>query len=46
MNRKYGLKAVSLAVAGYGNADWKNRKDRLPPNYLTDIDHIMTVDIS
>ena len=46
MNRKYGLKAVSLAVAGYGNADWKNRKDRLPPNYLTDIDQIMTVDIS
>ena len=46
MNRKYGLKAVSLAVAGYGNADWKNRKDRLTPNYLTDIDQIMTVDIS
>lgn len=46
MNCKYGLKAVSLAVAGYGNADWKNRKDRLTPNYLTDIDQIMTVDIS
>ena len=46
MNRKYGLKAVSLAVAGYGNADWKNRTDRLTPNYLTDIDQIMTVDIS
>ena len=46
MNRKYGLKAVGLAVAGYGNADWKNRKDRLTPNYLTDIDQIMTVDIS
>lgn len=46
MNRKYGLKTVGLAVAGYGNADWKNRKDRLTPNYLTDIDQIMTVDIS
>ena len=46
MNRKYGLKAVGLAVAGYGNADWKNRKDHLTPNYLTDIDQIMTVDIS
>ena len=46
MNRKYGLKAVSLAVAGYGNADWKNRKEHLTPNYLTDIDQIMTVDIS
>ena len=46
MNRKYGLKAVGLAVAGYGNADWKNRKEHLTPNYLTDIDQIMTVDIS
>lgn len=46
MNRKYGLKTVGIAVAGYGNADWKNRKDRLTPNYLTDIDQIMTVDIS
>ena len=46
MNRKYGLKAVGLAVAGYGNADWKNRKKHLTPNYLTDIDQIMTVDIS
>ena len=46
MNRKYGLKAVGLAVAGYGNADWKNRKEHLTPNYLTDSDQIMTVDIS
>ena len=46
MNRKYGLKAVGLAVAGYGNADWKNRKEHLTPNYLTDVDQIMTVDIS
>lgn len=46
MNRKYGLKTVGLAVAGYGNADWKNRKEHLTPNYLTDIDQIMTVDIS
>lgn len=46
MNRKYGLKAVGLAVAGYGNADWKNRKEHVTPNYLTDIDQIMTVDIS
>lgn len=43
MNRKYGLKSVSLAVAGYGNADWKNRKEHLTPNYLTDIDQIMTI---
>lgn len=46
MNRKYGLKTVGLAVTGYGNADWKNRKEHLTPNYLTDIDQIMTVDIS
>ncbi|MGM9740710.1 MAG: Y-family DNA polymerase [Candidatus Cryptobacteroides sp.] len=45
MNHKYGLKTVNLAVAGYGNADWKNRKDHLTPNYLTDIGQIITVNI-
>lgn len=45
MNHKYGLKTVNLAVAGYGDTDWKNRKEHLTPNYLTDIAQIMTVDI-
>lgn len=45
MNHKYGVRTVGLAVAGSGSEDWKNRKEHLTPNYLTDIDQIMTVKI-
>lgn len=45
MNHKYGVRTVGLAVAGSGNENWKNKKDHLTPNYLTDIDQIMTVQI-
>ena len=45
MNHKYGLRTVGLAVAGGRNEQWKNRKEHLTPNYLTDIDQIMTVKI-
>ncbi len=45
MNHKYGLKTVGLAVAGGDNEVWKNKKEHLTPNYLTDIDQIMTVQI-
>ena len=45
MNHRYGLKAVGLAVTGYGNEEWRNRKERLSPNCLTDIDQILTVNI-
>ena len=45
MNHRYGLKAVGLAVTGYGNEEWRNRKEHLSPNCLTDIDQILTVNI-
>ena len=45
MNHRYGLKAVGLAVTGYGNEGWRNRKEHLSPNCLTDIDQILTVNI-
>ena len=45
MNHKYGIRTVGLAVAGSDNEAWKNKKEHLTPNYLTDIDHIMTVQI-
>ena len=45
MNHRYGLKAVGLAVTGYGNEVWRNRKEHLSPNCLTDIDQILTVNI-
>ena len=45
MNHKYGLKTVGLAVAGSDREVWKNKKEHLTPNYLTDIDQLMTVQI-
>lgn len=45
INLKYGLKTVGLAITGDGNSPWKNRKEHLTPNYLTDIDQLMTVNI-
>ncbi|MCI6527348.1 MAG: DUF4113 domain-containing protein, partial [Bacteroidales bacterium] len=45
MNHRYGLKAVGLAMTGYGNEGWRNRKEHLSPNCLTDIDQILTVNI-
>ena len=45
MNQKYGIRTVRLAVAGSEHEIWKNKKEHLTPNYLTDIDQIMTVQI-
>jgi len=43
MNRRYGLKSVRLAVED-GEADhWKSKSEHRSPNYLTDIDEILTV---
>lgn len=43
MNHQYGVKTVGLAIEGRENEEWKAKRDHLTPNYLTDIDHIMTV---
>ena len=45
MNHKYGLRTVGLAVAGSDREVWKNKKEHLTPNYLTDIDQLLTVQI-
>ena len=43
MNRKFGLKSVRLAVED-GEADhWKSKSEHRSPNYLTDIDEILTI---
>lgn len=43
MNHQYGVKTVGLAIEGRENEEWRAKRDHLTPNYLTDIDHIMTV---
>lgn len=45
MNRKYGLRTVGLAVEGGKEEIWKVKRDHATPNYLTDINQLMTVDI-
>ena len=45
MNHKYGIRTVRLAMAGSDKEIWKNKKEHLTPNYLTDIDQIMMIQI-
>lgn len=45
MNHKYGVRTVGLAGAGGERESWKTKKEHSTPNYLTDIDQIMTVNI-
>lgn len=45
MNHKYGVRTIGLAVEGGRDEKWKTRKEHLTPNYLTDIQQIMTVNI-
>lgn len=45
MNHKYGVRTVGLAVAGGESDSWKTKKEHSTPNYLTDLDQIMTVNI-
>jgi len=43
MNQRYGLKPVRLAVED-GEADhWKSKSEHRSPNYLTDINELLTV---
>ena len=45
MNHKYGIKTVALAVEGGRKESWKVKREHATPNYLTDIDQLMTIDI-
>ena len=45
MNHQYGVKTVGLAVEGSANEEWKTRHEHLTPNYLTDINQIMVVNV-
>lgn len=45
LNRRYGLKTVSLAVEGPESGKWKVKSEHRSPNYLTDLDEILTIRI-
>lgn len=45
INHRYGLKTIGLAIEGGDDQPWKVRSEHRSPNYLTDIDEILTIDI-
>lgn len=45
INHKYGLKTVRLAAEGDKDEVWKVKSDFRTPNYLTDLDELMTIEI-
>ena len=44
MNLKFGLKTVRLGVEGEEDSIWKVKSDFMTPNYLTDIDELLTIE--
>ena len=45
VNRKFGLKTVRLAVEGEKSEVWKVKSEHRSPNYLTDLDELLTIRI-
>ena len=45
VNQKYGLKTIRLAVEGEELQSWKVRSEHKSPNYLTDLDELLTIRI-
>lgn len=45
LNHKYGLKTVQLSVEGERDQSWKVKSEHRSPNYLTDINEILTIEI-
>ena len=45
LNHKYGLKTVGLAVEGNRSDTWRVKSEHRSPNYLTELDDILTVQI-
>lgn len=43
INQKYGVKTVRLVVEGKKQEPWKTKCDFRTPNYLTDLEEIMTI---
>ena len=45
LNHRYGVKTIRLAVEGGKDEKWRVKSDHRTPNYLTDIDELMTINI-
>ena len=45
INQRYGTKNILLRVEGVENQKWTAKCEQRTPNYLTDINEIMTIKI-
>ncbi len=45
INRRYGVKTLSLAAEGPPQQEWKPKCEHRSGNYLTDIDDLLTIRI-
>lgn len=43
INQTFGLKIIQLAVEGIGSHKWDIKCEHRSPNYLTDINHLLTI---
>jgi len=43
LNHRYGLKTIQLAVEGERQQAWKVKSEHRSPNYLTDINELLTI---
>lgn len=45
LNHRFGVKTIQLGIEGFGPQEWKVKCEHRSPNYLTDINEILTVQI-
>lgn len=45
INQRYGAKTILLGIEGIGKQKWTSKCEQRTPNYLTDINEIMTIKI-
>lgn len=45
INQKFGVKTIQLVVEGQKQEPWKTKCDFRTPNYLTDVNEIMTIKV-
>lgn len=45
INQRYGAKTILLGIEGIGKQKWTSKCEQRTPNYLTDINEIMTIRI-
>ena len=43
MNQRFGMKTIQLGTEGFGHEPWNVKCERRSPNFLTDINEILTI---